>query len=268
MLDVLGTILLIALAAIFVATLVPRREGHGVTRARLAIALSAWFIVAASLGLAGAFASSRLPAGVAVGIAVLVPVIALAGRVARAQGHGIPLATLVALNSGRVFGVAFLMLYSAGRLPFTFAHSAGWGDIATGLLAIPVAWAIQRQVTGWRWFTGAWNVLGMADLLIAVTLGVGSAPGSLIRFNFECAWLGRNRDVPLGAGPGVLRAALPAHARRDLRRPRGLRTHGQRRVATRLRWAGTPSASRLIGCVRRIDESGRSARAARASLYR
>lgn len=185
MLDVLGTILLIALAAIFVATLVPRREGHGVTRARLAIALSAWFIVAASLGLAGAFASSRLPAGVAVGMAVLVPVIALAGRVARAQGHGIPLATLVALNSGRVFGVAFLMLYSAGRLPFTFAHSAGWGDIATGLLAIPVAWAIQRQVTGWRWFTGAWNVLGMADLLIAVTLGVGSAPGSLIRFNFE-----------------------------------------------------------------------------------
>jgi hypothetical protein len=46
-------------------------------------------------------------------------------------------------------------------------------------------WAIQRRAAGWRWFTAAWNVFGMADLLIAVTLGVGSAPGSLVRFNFE-----------------------------------------------------------------------------------
>jgi hypothetical protein len=112
-------------------------------------------------------------------------VIAGAGLVARTRGHGIPLPTLVVIHVGRVIGVAFLMLYSAGRLPYTFAHSAGWGDIATGVLAIPVAWAIQRRVAGWRWITMAWNTLGMVDLLAAVTLGVGSAPGSLIRFNFE-----------------------------------------------------------------------------------
>lgn len=184
MLDVIGTILLLALAVILVVTMVPR-EGHGITRTRLAVGLSAWFIVAASLGLAGAFASPALPVGVAVGIAVFAPVILGAGPIIRTLGHGIPLTTLVAVHIGRVLGVAFLLLYSAGRLPFTLAHSAGWGDIATGLLALPVLWAIQRRATGWRWVTAAWNALGMLDLLAAVTLGVGSAPGSLVRFNFE-----------------------------------------------------------------------------------
>lgn len=184
MLDLIGTILLIALAVTVVAVLVPR-EGHGITRARLALALGAWFVLAAVLGVTGAFASPVLPVGVAVGVAVLAPVLLGAGPVVRTIGHGIPLTALVAIHIGRVLGAAFLMLYSAGRLPYAFAHSAGWGDIATGVLAIPMVWVIQHRVAGWRWMTGAWNALGMADLLIAVTLGVGSAPGSLVRFNFE-----------------------------------------------------------------------------------
>jgi hypothetical protein len=186
MLDVIGTVLLTALAVILVVTFVPRlREGHGVTRARLAVGLIAWFVVAALLGVGGAFASSVLPVGVAVGIAVFGPVLLGAGPIAITRGHGIPLSVLVGVHVGRVLGAAFLMLYSAGRLPFTLAHSAGWGDIATGVLAIPVVWAIRHQISGWRWITGVWNALGMADLLTAVTLAVGSAPGSLVRFNFE-----------------------------------------------------------------------------------
>ena len=196
MLDVLGTILLTALAVVFVVTLVPRREGHGVTRRRIAMGLSAWFIVAASLGLAGAFASPALPVGVAVGIAVFAPVILGAGMVVRTQGHGVPLPRLVGVHVGRLLGAAFLMLYSAGRLPFTLAHSAGWGDITAGALAIPVIWAIQRRVAGWRWITAAWNVFGMADLLTAVTLAVGSAPGSMVRFNFEAPGSGAMVTFP------------------------------------------------------------------------
>ena len=185
MLDAIGTILFTALAVILAVTLVPRLNGHGVTRARAAMGLVSWFVVAAVLGAAGVFASPALPVGVAVGVAVFAPVL-LAGRlVARTRGHGIPLTTLVGIHSGRVLGVAFLLLYSAGRLPFTLAHSAGWGDIAIGVLAIPVMWTIQRRITGWKWITAVWNTLGMADLLVAVTLGVGSAPGSLVRFNFE-----------------------------------------------------------------------------------
>jgi hypothetical protein len=185
MLDVIGTILLTGFAVFLAVTLIPRFDGHGVTRSRVTVGLSAWFILAAALGATGAFASPALPVGVALGIAVFAPVILGGGLVARTRGHGIPLPTLVGIHAGRVLGVAFLLLYSAGRLPYTFAHAAGWGDIAVGVLAIPVMWAIQRRATGWKWITAAWNTLGMADLLLAVTLGVGSAPGSLVRFNFE-----------------------------------------------------------------------------------
>lgn len=185
MLDVIGIFLLTALAVILAVTLVPRLDGHGVTRARVTIGLGAWFLIAALLGATGAFASPALPVGVAVGIAVLAPVILGGGLVARTRGHGIPLTTLVGVHVGRLLGVAFLLLYAAGRLPATLAHSAGWGDITVGALAIPVVWAIRRRAAGWRWITAAWNLLGTADLLIAVTLGVGSAPGSPVRFNFE-----------------------------------------------------------------------------------
>ena len=184
LLDIVGTIGLIALAAILAITLVPAGD-HRAMRMRLTLGISGWFVVAASLGLAGAFASPVLPVGVAVGIAVLLPVLVGAPIVARTQGHRIPLTTLVGVHAGRLLGASFLLLYYAGRLPYTFAHSAGWGDVATGALAIPVVWAIQHRTPGWRWFTAAWNVLGMTDLLAAVTLGVGSAPGSMFRFIFE-----------------------------------------------------------------------------------
>ena len=150
MLDLIGSILLIVLAVVVVATLVPAREGHGVTRGRLAVGLGAWFVVAAALALAGAFASPALPVGVALGIAVFVPVLVGGVIVARTQSHGVPLTALVGVHVGRILGAAFLMLYAAGRLPYTFAHSAGWGDITTGVLAIPVVWAIRQRVTGWR----------------------------------------------------------------------------------------------------------------------
>jgi hypothetical protein len=233
MLDVIGSILLIALAVVVIAMLVPAREGHGVTRRRLALGLGAWFVIAAALALAGAFASPALPVGVALGIAVFLPVIAGGAIVARTQSHGVPLTALVGVHVGRILGASFLLLYAAGRLPYTFAHSAGWGDITTGVLAIPVLWAVRHRVTGWRWITAAWNVLGMADLLAAVTLGVGSAPGSPIRFVFESPGSGAIATFPWALIPayfvplyllthvGVF-AALAASLRRPDAEPRPL----------------------------------------------
>jgi len=141
MLDVIGTVLLTALAVILVVTFVPRlREGHGVTRARLAVGLIAWFVVAALLGVGGAFASPVLPVGVAVGIAVFGPVLLGAGPIAITRGHGIPLSVLVGVHVGRVLGAAFLMLYSAGRLPFTLAHSVTLCLSFFGVVTPPAQW--------------------------------------------------------------------------------------------------------------------------------
>jgi hypothetical protein len=104
---------------------------------------------------------------------------------ARAFAHGYDPAVLIAANAGRLIGAFFLALYAAGRLPATFARSAGWGDIAVGALAIPLAWAVHRRAPGWRILALAWNTLGMADLITAVTLGVGSTSDSPLRFIFE-----------------------------------------------------------------------------------
>src|SRR5262245_50482802 len=185
MLDLVGTILFAALAVVLVAWLVPSSALRGVERTRLAVAILAWFLVVAGLGAAGAFRTPALPVGIPVGIALLVPLIAFMPIVARTAAFGLPMATLVAVNVGRIAGVMFLLLFSAGRLPWSFAHSAGWGDIVAGATALPVAWAVHRRVPGWGWIAGIWNAFGLADLVTAVTLGVGSAPGSLLRFNFE-----------------------------------------------------------------------------------
>src|SRR4029077_3081208 len=107
--------------------------------------------------------------GVAVALALVLPLIALLPVVSRTDAFGIPLATLAAIHVGRLAGAMFLVLFSAARLPWTFAHSAGWGDILVGATALPVAWAIHRRVAGWGWIAGIWNAIGLADLLAAVT---------------------------------------------------------------------------------------------------
>ena len=61
------------------------------------------------------------------------------------------------------FGVAFLVMLADGRLPEAFARTAGWGDIlAGGLAPLAALLATRRPVLL------AWNVIGMADMLLVV----------------------------------------------------------------------------------------------------
>jgi hypothetical protein len=93
----------------------------------------------------------------------------------------IPLGALVGINAFRIGGIFFLLLFADGRLPAPFAPSAGWGDIITGMAAIPVAAvAASRQNMPHR-LVAAWNAFGAADLLVAVTLAFLSAPGTPYR---------------------------------------------------------------------------------------
>jgi hypothetical protein len=86
----------------------------------------------------------------------------------------------------RVAGVAFLITMALGHLPALFALPAGLGDIATGLAAVPIARRLAQGTgrRGARWL----NVFGLADLVVALTLGALTAyqlvsvspPGSAI----------------------------------------------------------------------------------------
>ena len=232
MIDVVGAIVLGAFAVITPGALILSSPLDRRTRIQL-LALSAfWLVLVAGLAAAGVFTSLGVPA---IGVAVVAPVVigfVSAGRdtVARRLALGIPLATFVLVNVGRLLGAFFLALHEQGRLPTTFALSAGWGDIAVALLAIPVAWLAHRRAPGWQTATLAWNAVGFLDLTAAVSLGVGSTPGSPIRFIYEDAVPGTMATLPWAVIPGFL---VPLY----------LLTHLA--VFARLLWQGDPGPSRV-----------------------
>jgi len=208
MIDIIGAISLTALFGLCCGVLIGASPLEAAARSRLALAAVVWFACIGSLAAAGVFS----PAGggaLAIGMALLAPIVLTLVAAARSSTFRIaaldtPLAVLVGIHVGRVLGVFFLLLLAAGRLPPTFAMTAGWGDIGVAVTALPLVWAIQRRVKGWRTLTLAWNVFGFVDLVTAVTLGVGSAPGSPVRFIFESPNSGAVGSLPWLLIPGVL----------------------------------------------------------------
>ncbi len=76
---------------------------------------------------------------------------------------------LTFVQSWRIVGFTFLVLYAAGLLPGVFALPAGWGDIAIGATA-PLAALKLANFSRRRSFI-FWQTLGIFDLVMAVTLG-------------------------------------------------------------------------------------------------
>jgi hypothetical protein len=83
---------------------------------------------------------------------------------------------LIAVNTWRIVGVAFLWGMTQGILDPSFAIPAGIGDILIGITAIPFAIFLWKGY-GWsKYAVIVWSVLGIADLVNAVTLGLITNP--------------------------------------------------------------------------------------------
>lgn len=83
---------------------------------------------------------------------------------------------LTAIQAWRAGGLGFLALYAHGVLPGLFAWPAGLGDIAIGVTAPWVVLALIRQpsfAAGRRFVV--WNLLGILDLVVAVSTGTLSS---------------------------------------------------------------------------------------------
>ena len=88
----------------------------------------------------------------------------------------IDLPAMAGVQAWRFGGLGFIALYSYGVLPGLFAWPAGLGDMAIGLTAPLVIHALRRQpsfAAGRRF--QVWNLLGILDLMVAVSLGATSA---------------------------------------------------------------------------------------------
>jgi hypothetical protein len=79
---------------------------------------------------------------------------------------------LVAVQTWRLIGFAFLWGVSVGILHPAFGIPAGVGDILLGVTAIPFAYFLKKRFTWSKYALVVWTVLGIADLVMAVSLGM------------------------------------------------------------------------------------------------
>lgn len=78
---------------------------------------------------------------------------------------------LTIVQTFRVVGFVFLILYTYRILPGTLALPAGWGDIAIGATAYLAA---SRLIPHYRRGFIGWQLLGMLDLVVAISMGAAS----------------------------------------------------------------------------------------------
>src|SRR5262245_44541250 len=137
--------------------------------------LAVWFVAVIWLGSLGQFESPPGAAPIPILIGAAGPVIAFLAAyfcwpAFRRYVLSISLPLATAIQAWRAGGLAFLALYVHRILPGAFAWPAGLGDIAIGVTAPWVMISLVRRPEFARSPTFvAWNLLGILDLLVAVT---------------------------------------------------------------------------------------------------
>jgi hypothetical protein len=129
---------------------------------------AAWFAAALALGAAGVVEQLRppVPQLILLGLTVLLLIAPAVSPPFRAWALGLDPRAVVALHLTRLFaGGYFLVLYGRGEMPYSFAVPAGWGDIATAVLALVLLLTVRPGTRTGRRLYFAWNVVGLIDIL-------------------------------------------------------------------------------------------------------
>jgi len=187
-----GMILVIATLVLGLRRLLRSVNWPQVDRTRALWSVSAiligWFIVAAATSIAGFYRPSSGPPTIQYALLtpILVGVLAfLTWPLLRRIVASVPSTWLVGVQFYRVLGVIFVVLYAGRHLPGIFALPAGLGDTLVGILAPFVAASLARSSKESVLRVRLWNLLGIADLVIAVTLGFLTSPSPLQILAFE-----------------------------------------------------------------------------------
>jgi hypothetical protein len=167
-----------------------------------------WFAVAWSAAINGVFRTGDSPAPLpllplAIFLPVMIgaPLLLLSKRIGRVLDE-MPASWLVALQLYRVFGSWALAAWLRGAPPGVFALPAGIGDVLTGLFALPAAIALATGTAEGRRAATLWNVFGLADFAVAITMGIITSPGPLQLIVPDM------QSIGAGAYPGVLTPAF------------------------------------------------------------
>jgi hypothetical protein len=179
---VYGGIVFVAVSATAIlAVLLARPASRGVAIG-VGLGLAGWFAAASALAQVGFLGGGQAPGFAVFGLRFAVPLVLVAIAFAafeplrRAALDPELQPSLIAIQTFRVIGGVFLVLLALNALPAIFAVPAGTGDVLIGLTAPVVARSVRAGRTG-RAIT--WNLLGLLDFVVAVTVGVAASPGPL-----------------------------------------------------------------------------------------
>jgi hypothetical protein len=157
----------------------------------IVIPFTLWLAVVWAMAVNGAFQPipgvvrlPRLP------IAIFAPVIiglffVLRSKAIAAFLDATPAPWLIALQVYRIFGGIFLVNWMHGTVAGVFAMPAGIGDVLTGIMALPVALLLASGTERGRSAAMAWNIFGLLDFAVAITLGTLSSPGPFQIFGLD-----------------------------------------------------------------------------------
>ena len=96
----------------------------------------------------------------------------------------VPQQGLIGIQIFRVVGGSFLFLWTDGLMPGLFALPVGIGDILVGVFALVLAILIVRGNYPHLAIVG-WNLFGLADHIMALSLGITTSPGPFQQFSIE-----------------------------------------------------------------------------------
>jgi len=153
----------------------------GGVRLSVIVVLILWFTLVASLGAAGAFVGLPRTPPIAVGIGVGAPLLLFFAWLRLSPSFrefvlSLDLRLVASMQAWRWAGFGFLALYAHNVLPAVFALPAGLGDMAVGITAPWMLLGLIRQpgfATSKKFVR--WNVLGIVDLVVAVSIATLSA---------------------------------------------------------------------------------------------
>ena len=136
--------------------------------------IGAWFVFSLGASALHLYKTGPNDPPLPLGLAALTPIVLfvtwfMLSAKFRAFALSLSPSVLTFVQSWRIAGFTFLALAAYGILPVLFARSAGWGDIFVGATAPLVALGLATP--GHRKSFILWQLLGIADLVTAVTLG-------------------------------------------------------------------------------------------------
>jgi hypothetical protein len=190
---VTGSIATIVAAVVGVNRALRRSKWSDTDRKRvvqtLASLLAGWFALAVTLAILGVYsaAASRIPT---IQFGIVIPILLGGLMIWRWPAvsrmiDALPGQWVIAIQFYRLEGVTFLALYAAHLLPGLFAIPAGVGDVAVGMAAAGIGFGaiggrpLRASTILW------WNLLGIADLVVAITTGFLTSPSAFQMFAFD-----------------------------------------------------------------------------------